>query len=165
NFVESVDVKRVYNDPSTHAQLMAPHTCSVVCATEGCTEESDSACIVVKDGVIGHVQLLRANYVAGAWTRANTSCCRSYERVRLNYMAGPKFLSADEQNVIVRLAHSLMPDKPCGCDVTNVLWARDRFTPEILTRERLNAPFGPSDGAYFAYTWAVNNALVRGSVL
>lgn len=162
NFLTTVDVKRVYNDPTTHAKLMAPHTCSLACTVDGCTEDSDDACIVVKQGVIGIVNVLRANNVDGTWTRANTTCCNGYDRVRLNYMAGQRTLTPNTEDVIVRLAHSLMPTEPCGCDVIKLLWERDRYTPDILTRERLNAPFGTSDGAYFAYQWAKSNAIVRG---
>jgi hypothetical protein len=34
-----------------------------------------------------------------------------------------------------------------------IVGARDRKQSEVLTRERLNCPFGPSDGPWFAWRW------------
>lgn len=162
NFVATVDVRRVYNDPSTQAEFVKAHVCGAGCLN-GCAVETDGGCIVVKDGVVGIVRAEPAAHSDGQWQRARL--CGCYDSVRLNYMAGKRTLTPATEDVIVRLAHTLMPDEPCGCDVIKRLWERDRFTPEILTRERLNAPFGQSDGAWFAYQWAKANTVIRGAVI
>lgn len=163
NFIATVDVKRIYNDPSVNAELVESHTCGATCIN-GCTVDTDSACMTVSDGVTGIVRVQPATYSDG-WRRTSRHCGSCYDYIRLNYQAGKRTLTPNTEDAIIRLAHSLMPAEPCGCDVTKRLWARDRVVPETLTRERLNAPFGFSDGAYFAYQWAKSNAIVRASVL
>jgi len=71
--------------------------------------------------------------------------------VRVNYYDGKQYLSRQMEDAIVRLAHAKMPDEPCGCDVAQRMWKRDRNVPEVLTRERINCPFGMSDGAWIAW--------------
>lgn len=149
NFVATVDVVRVYNDPTTQAEFVKTVGCSC-----GCEVSTDGGCIVVRNGVVGIIE-----------ARPTGKRCGCYSQVRLNYLAGKRRLTPATEDVIVRLAHTLLPDEPCGCDVIKRLWERDRSTPELLTRERLNAPFGQSDGAWFAYQWAKTNAIVRGGVI
>jgi hypothetical protein len=163
NFMASVDVKRIYNDPSTNAELVEAHRCGASCI-DGCTIDTDSACMTVRDGVIGIVQVQPATYSDG-WTRTSQHCRTCYDYIRLNYRAGKRTLTPNMENAIVRLAHSLMPAEPCGCDETKRYWERDRMIPETLTRERLNNPYGISEGANFAYQWAKMNAIIRAGVL
>lgn len=153
NFVSAVDVKRVYNDPSTNATLVHSHDCNALCSANGCTQATDTACILIKDPMAGIVTVHPGTYSDG-WTYSASGYC--YNHVRLNYLAGVRVPTRTIENVVVRLAHSLMAEEPCNCTVTQRLWRRDRHTPEVLTAERLNNPFGLSDGAWFAYRWAVN---------
>lgn len=149
NFLSSVDVKRVYNDSTTQGVLVGRTDCSL---SGGCEQHTQSACIQVTNGRVGIVNVKPANYADGAWT--STYPCGCFHTIKLNYRAGVRTLHPMVKDVIVRLAHSLMPQEPCGCEYTQALWKRDRYVPEIMTRERLNCPFGTSDGAYFAYNWA-----------
>ncbi|NUN03980.1 MAG: hypothetical protein HUU41_22980, partial [Bryobacteraceae bacterium] len=55
NFEATVDVKRVYNDPSTNAVLVWPHQCSVVCAQGGCDEYTHAGCEYVRIPEIGTI--------------------------------------------------------------------------------------------------------------
>lgn len=164
NFIAEVDVKRIYNDPSTNAELVSAHRCGASCLN-GCTIDTDDACMTVRDGVTGIVQVQRATFAESAWTLTSRHCGSCYDGVRLNYQAGKRTLTPNTEDVIVRLAHSLMPTEPCGCPVTKMLWERDRYVAETMTREMLNSLFGYSAGAIFAYQWARSNAIVRASVL
>ena len=162
-FEEEVDVKRVYNDSSTNAELVWPNGCSG-CAT--CTERTQTACMYPNNLKVGSWSVHPATYTEeNGWSRAaNIFCCRSHpQKVRLNYKAGITTIQA--QDTIVRLAHSKMPDEFCGCEVWQRLWRRDRNTPEILTRERLNCKFGLSDGAWTAWQFTLSMRLVRGATL
>lgn len=164
NFVSAVDVKRIYNDPSTNTTLVRAHACNALCLADGCTQATDTACMVIRDPLAGIVEVHPGTYANGAWGYTCSSYC--YNHVRLNYLAGVRVPTRTIENVIVRLAHSLMAEEPCNCTVTQRLWMRDRNTPEVLTAERLNNPFGLSDGAWFAYRWAVNqDTSAPGSVL
>lgn len=161
NFLTTVDVKRIYNDPSTHAHLVREHNCNSLCTAEGCATQTDAACIVIRDPIMGIVDVHPGSYSSG-WSEISSSYC--YNHVRLNYQAGLRTVSRQVENVIVRLAHALMPEEPCGCTITQRLWMRDRMKPDVLTREILNCPFGILAGAYFAYSWASANAVVRGGI-
>lgn len=147
NFESTVDVKRIYNDSSTEATLVHPKRC-------GCTEDTESGCLYIDDAEIGVLEISRNN--------ADTCNCRcTPEFVRINYRAGLNNVGdAVQQQVrdtVIRLAHSKMPYEPCGCDVGANMWRRDREIPATLTRERVNCPFGLSNGAWFA--WQQANAL------
>lgn len=72
----------------------------------------------------------------------------------LYYLAGEVIPTTQQIDMIIRLAHSKMPDEPCGCEVAQAFWKRDRNIPEILTAERLQCPFGINDGAWIAWQWA-----------
>ena len=73
------------------------------------------------------------------------------ERARLYYLSGLTALSQQMKSALVRLAHTKMPEELCGCDTYTRLWARDRHVPDVLTRERINCPFGMMDGAWEAF--------------
>ena len=75
--------------------------------------------------------------------------------MRLNYLSGMDPTSPQAEDAIIRLAHSKMPEEPCGCSVAQRLWKRDRSVPSLLTAERLNCPFGLSDGAWIAWKFAM----------
>lgn len=162
NFVPAVDVARIYNDPSINAYLVRDHACSTLCLAEGCATATDAACIVIKDPLQGIVQVHPGTYSSG-WTQTDFGNC--YNHVRLNYQAGLRTLPRQVESMLVRLAHSLMPEEPCGCPVTQRLWARDRKTSEVLTREMLNCPWGYMAGSLVAYAWTTQNAIWHGGAL
>jgi hypothetical protein len=162
NFVDEVTVQRVYRDTSEQTNLKGHLSC-VACSLGTCEQHSQSACMVVTNTRLGFVTLRPANYSSGTWTVIRPSDC--YQTVELNYLAGLSTLTPAIQNMIIRLAHSLMPDEPCGCDIIRRLWERDTHTPDNLSRERQACPFGLSDGAWIASEWAGRNAITRGSIL
>lgn len=167
NFEATVDVRRVYNDPSTQATLIWPHQCTAVCASGGCSDYTHPGCEYVRLPEIGSIDVSPATYANGAWTvtGSNPACCRGKPQfVKLNYYAGAT-TTRQMEDAVIRLAHSKMPDEFCGCEVWTRLWRRDRNVPEVLTRERLNCPFGLSDGAWIAWTFTRQFRLVRGDAI
>ena len=167
NFEAEVDVKRVYNDPSTNAVIVWPHQCTANCASGGCREFTQAGCIYTRKPLIGSVDVTPANYVGGQWVQATMLCCRGNPQfVRLNYYAGQQVVTRQMEDAVLRLAHSKMPDETiCACETFTRLWRRDRFIPEILTRERLNNPFGLSDGAWASWAFTRQFRLVRGDTI
>jgi hypothetical protein len=151
NFVDAVDVVRIYNDPTVQATLIWPHAHSQRCAETGCMENTQTACLYVLDGDIGNVTVRPATHVDGVWTTASPAYPGRPYKVRLNYRAGVGTIQPALKEALVRLAHVLMPTEPCSCDVVQRLWKRDRNMPPMFDRERLNCPFGTSDGAWFAW--------------
>lgn len=113
--------------------------------------KTDSAEVEIQEADIGRVKVLAKD------------CCGKWDTAQLHYVAW--YRPAGFESALMRLAHSLLPEEPCGCQTVKALWARDRNTSEVFTREKLNCPFGLSDGAWFAWRWAQTNALRRFSLL
>ena len=121
-----------------------------------CTESYDSVCIYLKNPEVGSMYL---DYPSGI-------CCRRiYEAVEVNYRAGIQCANRTAEMTLMRLSHSKMPAEPCGCDSVKRLWLRDRDLPAYMTKDRLDCPFGLSNGAWIAYRWALGMALMRASAL
>lgn len=158
---KAVDVYCITNDTSTQAVLHV--MASACCGSTPCAATDYTACILVRQSEIGSLSIQRADYASGAWTRK--SACYTPSTLSLNYYAGLIELPRGAEDAIIRLAHALMAEEPCGCDATQRLWRRDRTVPAVLTRERINCPFGMSDGAWYAWMWAQARKLRRGSVL
>lgn len=173
-FESTVDLVRVYNDPSIQGGLIWPHLststcdcgCSTCCGT--CGEYSVNGCLYVRSGEVGTVDVLDAAYSAetGLWTATCPTCyCSAPELMRLNYRAGMTPLSKQAEDAVIRLAHAKMPQPPCGCGTINEMWTRDRHVPDSMTMERDMCPFGQSDGAWTAWRFANAMRLVRGMAL
>ena len=160
-----VDVKRVYNDPSTNAVIVWPHSCDSACAASGCSEYTQTACIYIREPRTGEIDVRPATYSGGSWHGGATTCCSGRPQlVRLNYYAGVP-LSRQAEDAIIRLAHSKMPSAMCGCQQASMLWTRDREVPIVLDTVRLDCPFGLSNGAYIAWRFARSMQEYRGSTL
>lgn len=163
SFELTVDVVRVYNDNSTEGTLVWPHGTSS-CAS--CSGDTDTACVTVLRGLIGEVDFRPASYSGGSWSAKSWNCyCHYPSYVDVYYRAGLTTLTAQARDAIIRLAHAKMPHDPCNIDPPNWLWTRDKEVPRALTRERLNCPFGLSNGAWVAYNFARSMEVVRGSIL
>jgi len=166
NFLTTVDVVRVYNDPSVGATLVAPHRCTALCASGGCGEYTTTACIYPRDKRLGIVDLIPAAYSGGEWVDSSPDrCLRDYEFARLNYLAGMNHVDFAMKSAIIRLAHARMASEPCRCAIVQKLWERDRTIPAVLTRERINCPFGMNEGAWTAYKYAQTKKLYRMGIL
>lgn len=164
NFEATVDVKRVYNDDSTNGVLIWPCRCGSGTCSGGCTQRTHTACMYLDNLELGIISLQAATYSGGSW---GSSACYSGTpgKLQLNYRAGLETLTRQAEDAIVRLAHAKMPAEPCGCSVTQQLWKRDRNIPDVVTRERINCPFGLNDGAWVAWRFAQSMRLERGMTL
>lgn len=164
-FLTTVDIVRVYTDPSTQAILVRPG-CSNNNCSGGCTECTHTACIYILDQEIGQINVSPAlwNPETVSWG-GKIVCAGNYSLARLNYACGLLYLSSELEKVIVSLAHTKLYGPPCSCDTLVTLWKYDNEMPRMLTRERINCPFGTSNGAWNAYLWAKQFKSVRASIL
>lgn len=164
NFLNTVDVIREYNDPSTQAVLVRPHCTNNNC-TGGCGECTQTACLYFLDPSAGIVDIRPATWDIGIGDWGNTTLCdREYQFSRLYYRCGLQHLNLQAEMAILRLAHTKMPSQPCSCDRIAQFWTCDREIPPMLTRSRLNCPFGLSNGAWVAYKFAMSLAAYRASI-
>lgn len=163
-YLAEVDVKRIYTDPSTQGVLVRPHCQNNNCVG-GCYECTRSACIYIRDPYVGQIDVTPADWDADTETwNTKIVCAGNYSLVRLNYLAGLRSISLNLEKAIIRLAHVKLGRPPCSCDKTREVWMRDYQIPDLLSRERLNCPFGASEGAWWAYRQAINLASKRASI-
>jgi hypothetical protein len=163
-FLSEVDVRRVYTDLSNQATLVRPGCRNNTCAG-GCSECTTTACMYVRDPHLGVVDLVPATWDSelADWS-SRTVCVGNYSIVRLNYLAGIRTLDLQAEMTIIRLAHAKMGRPPCHCDKTGEMWQRDYDVTGAVTRERVNCPFGLSNGAWHAYKWAMSMKAMRASI-
>lgn len=163
NFEATVDIYRVYNDDSTNAVIVSRHSCDYSCLSANCEFASATACMKIKRQDIGTFEVNRATYTGGEWVTGGS--CQSPVTLRLYYLSGVRSVSSIMEQAIIRLAHTLMPTEPCGCKVTQDIWERDRSLPNFITIERASNPFGPMDGAWFAWSLISGRKVMESDVL
>jgi hypothetical protein len=139
----TVDVEREYLSPTLPQIQFVSYGCQIGCDCpaptlyEGCGYILDTEMSIIKVGSTGCV------------------CIPGDTRfVDVYYQAGLTSLTSEAEDILVRLAHALMPNEPCGCDILKGRWRGDQKVPEILTSERENAPWGMSNGAWQGYVFA-----------
>lgn len=164
-FLSTVDVKRVYTDSSTQAVLVRPGCRNGSCSG-GCNECTQTACIYIRDPYLGVINISPANWDSDAMAWSTKSmCATNYREVRLNYVAGVDRIDLKAEMAVIRLAHAKMGRPPCQCNKTGQMWQKDYDVTGAVTRERVNCPFGLSNGAWNAYKWALSSASKRASIL
>jgi hypothetical protein len=178
NFVGTVDVYRVWNDPQAQADLEWEPDPAGTCgcgdpACSACTYAVQTACLGVRDSRLGMV-----TYRPAAWDAATASfaqvdlgLCREPDRVRLWYYAGWKdahprntqpatHMDPFWQRAVIRLAAGLIDRAICSCNNAESFvdyWRRDMAVVEGNVRfqgmspAQLDNPFGTTRGAIYAY--------------
>ena len=139
NFLETLDVKRVYYDTSDAAYSVWDY--------DSCTsleESTQLAHIKILDNRLAIVGSLPATYSDGLFAYTQYTNCRFPNRIRLNYVAGRQ-KSMFTEIMTARLAHTNMPNKPCSCPTVHMYWQEDIMETETLT------PYGNKRGAVNAW--------------
>jgi hypothetical protein len=159
-------VYRQYRDTDTQATITFGPACNCWCSGTACTGTEYTGCVFVLNTDIGLVRVNRATLSSGSWTCDQSAVCGCYEgdKVTVHYEAGTTDIPG-WQRAIWRLAHSQMGEQPCGCTLAERQWRNDRHAPSVLTAERLNCPFGLTDGAWAAWRWASRHAHGKGFML
>lgn len=166
-FEDEVDIKRVYNDPYTQGMMVWPHQFSESCACGCmvCGEYTHEACLYVRNGETGALDILYAHLVGSVWTHSCTCICILPQLVRVNYYAGLIPLTKQAEDAIIHLAHAKMPRPSCGCGILRDKWDADRVVPENMTAEQAGNPFGQSAGAFTAWKFANTMKVYRMGIL
>jgi len=141
NFADELDVRLESCDTTTQATLLG-HDCS-------CIESSSRACVYIRNSYLGTIDVIPI------------CSCPPGDKLSVNYQAGLQVLDSATADLIIRLAHTLMPNPICGCRGIKALWERDRNTPTNYTPEREACPFGLSDGAWFVWNAISDMVLYR----
>jgi hypothetical protein len=159
-------VYRQYRDTDTQATITYGPSCNCWCAGEACVGTDYTGCAFVLNRDIGLVRVQRATLSAGTWSCDNSAvcgCCAG-DKATVYYLAGTTDVP-NWQRIVWRLAHSQMGEQPCGCALQERQWRLDRHEPRVLSVERLNCPWGLTQGAWAAWNWVTDQAHGKGFML
>lgn len=133
NFLSTVDVGRVYLDPSAPMSFLWNNGCA--CGCEVCVHATQGGCLTVIDQRRGMVVAVPATYDAGIWTQVPYNPCRLPDSVRLWYRAGLAYnptnynvMDPQWESAIAYLAMSMLDRPLCGCnsmEKASVYWSED----------------------------------------
>lgn len=173
NFLATVDVYRVYADPSQHITLY--YDPSEDCTAVPCEETTVTGCLVIKNSRLGILSFSRADWDAG-YTRKYFA----YNPVkgRIYYRAGKRDTRMEYPNrqmdtnlerMISFYALSLLDTEMCGCTNTRNIWqhmTRDlsQITQEqsfILNWEDARNPLGTTFAALRLWKYIQNIRIVK----
>ena len=129
NFLTTVDVYRVYNDPSQQLVFLTEDYC-ISCGGTGCTAcngYSETGCMYVRDIRNGIVAVSRSNWDAAteSFTQAEFTYCHMPDKVHIWYRAGLQDKTLDVpliqmdpswERLIVYYAITLLDTEIEGCE-------------------------------------------------
>lgn len=189
NFLTTVDVYRVYNDPSTQVSLVWRNDGWWSCCSDGCESCGlviQTGCLTTKDKALGVVTFSAADWNADTATFSSNvySECRRPDYVRLWYRAGfrdmslltPNItMSREWQRAVSILAISKLDRLICSCkavsdvqshwntDLRRNVGTRDKTQSLKVTHYELEScPFGTTIGAI--ETWRLARRRTLGLV-
>lgn len=149
NFVTTVDVVRIYNDPADAVSLVwSPEQLALfgVRRYPNGTEQTQTAMGYIKGyraRRLSKITVYPATYASGVWTGVypRYSCPAAY--VDVSYLSGIQ-RSNDSDLMTIRLAHTFMPNAPCSCAYVEQMWKAD-------SKEAPWTPYGNTAGAMAAW--------------
>ena len=181
NYLTTIDVYRIFNDPQSQVTLMweqPPVGCNV-CGGSGCVAcafGTQTGCLFVRDERLGFVGYRPATWDATdeEFDRADLAVCRDPEQLRLWYYSGwestdPRVICPRTQMdpqfemAVTHLSVTLLDRDVCSCNnverfVEHYREDLSRLGREVshqLTPRDLGNPFGPTRGGISA--WKIIN--------
>lgn len=171
SYEASVDVYRVYNDPSTQVQFLWEGDPSGCGSCVACEMGSQAGCFHLRDARLGLAVPSPGSWDAStqSFTSAEFSACREPDQVKFWYYSGYRDLSLSRPNVelaprwkyaIAYYAASLFEREVCGCSNVNQFigkWRRDAAFSSMqeggfsLTPDQAANRLGTTMGAFYAY--------------
>lgn len=184
DYESTVDVYRVYNDPSTQLQFMWENTGDIACASccgscVACQFGTQVGCFHLRDARLGILVPAPGswNTQTGIFDSAEWSVCREPDQVRLWYYSGYldhnvarpyAELSPYWKYAIAYFAASKFDRPVCGCsNVASFVdkWRRDAAFESMndggfkVTAEMMSNKLGTSMGALYAYKQIHRNGM------
>ena len=168
NFIATVDVYHVYNDPSEQLSFVTENYCSS-CSGTGCTAcegYEETGCMYARDKRNGIVAINRADWDEDEekFVYATFDYCHLPDKVNIWYRSGKQNKDLDEpliqmdptwERMIVLYALTLIDTELCGCDNTKRIvshWREDLSRPKTegafaISSANLSCPLGTSRAA------------------
>ncbi len=175
DFLDTVDVFRVYTDPAQQIALYGhPHLCPA-CSTSPDPSAGEAAII---DPTLSQLHVAKGTWTNGVFTPTRCSCGPVSTRALFSYFSG----YADDRQVCPtktmdgRLAHAiavyaaaLLERPPCDCTVDSWEYWREDLAEGATRRYAFwagnSTPFGTRRGAVYAWERVLELTLGQGAVL
>jgi len=144
NFLATVDIKRIYYDPATMFEYVWLSDCNT-CTLSTLTTTTQNAYARISDHRLAIIYHEPTSYAGGVWTRVSMAQCNIPDYVIAYTLSGRQSSTITEMQTI-RLAHTVMVNKPVSCPTVHQMWQEDiQPVPNMWT------PYGNSAGAVQAW--------------
>lgn len=141
NFLETVDIKRVYYDP---VGAVSYNWYGLNSIPPSVSTDTETAYATILDKRLSNITHRLANYSSGTWSFTCPTKCRYPDSLTVYYLSGiQRSINTDMQTI--RLAHTLMPNKPVSCPTVQQMWQED------VERTKNYTPYGDRYGALQAW--------------
>lgn len=171
SFESTVDVYRVYNDPSTQVQFMWESDPSCCGSCTACQFGTQAGCFHLRDPRMGFLVPAPATWDSSSqsFTSQEFSACREPDQIRLWYYSGFRDMTRRRPYVemspywelaVAYYAASLLDRSSCGCNnITEFIdhWRGDQMYNDInrgnfnVTPEFAANRLGTTKGAFYAF--------------
>lgn len=172
DFLDTVDVYRVYTDPAQQIALYGhPHLCPY------CTDTVDPAAgdAAIIDPTLSQLHVAKGTWTNGVFT-ANGACSPVATRALFSYLSGyadarqvcpTKIMDGQLARAIAVYAAALLERPPCDCTVDSwEYWRQDANEgARYSIQSTRNTPFGTRRGAVYAWERVLELTLGQGAVL
>jgi hypothetical protein len=176
SYVSTVDVYRVYNNPSTQGSLIWEPIGGTLCgcglsSCNACTVATQDACLTLRDQELGYIAYYPATYDAddGTWTAGELAQYRDADRIDVYYYSGweDPFGSCPRrdmdpywQEAVAKYAAGLLDRAVCSCNNSesfidelrrDIAAVREGIVFQSSTESQIGNVFGTTVGAIFAW--------------
>lgn len=158
NFLNTVDIMRVYTDTSDGAYIVWDSVGRVLAGVDtypGSAETVQRANVQFTGKRARDLSIVHAYPADASGNPAMYTYCIEPSVVRISYLSGRRSSMRTELET-ARFAHTLMPNTPCTCPYVEQMWREDRETDP----SGLVTPYGSSAGAVRA--WLADARAKRG---
>lgn len=172
DFLDTVDVYRVYTDPAQQIALYGhPHLCPY-CSTAPDPAAGEAAII---DPILSQLDVAKGTWSAGVFT-PNGVCSPVATRALFSYFSGyadgrqtcpTKTMDGQLARAVAVYAAALLERPPCDCTVDSwEYWREDANEGKrYAIQSTRNTPFGTRRGAVYAWERVLELTLGQGAVL
>ena len=101
---------------------------NLVWLSSGCTacgETQQAGCGAIEDKRLGLIRPQPATWNGASFTSGTLTYSRDPDFVDVSYIEGLDPLPYKMKQALIRLAHTLMPSEPCGCEIMQRMWQED----------------------------------------
>jgi hypothetical protein len=153
NFLETVDVKRVYYDETAGIEYIWVSSTTYA-------ELTQQGKPILENSRLGILKTYPALYANGVWAAKSYTYDSLPLQIRVKYVSG-RASSQRVELLTAKLAHTLMPFKPIDCEAVTQYWQKDLE----VNKRAVITPYGSSNGAVEAWVFDSRQKLGHGGMI